>query len=98
MSVARRDYEQVLRDLEHDEEKRAAKIRAELSAVPSVKLRPHHVQHRTHHLLVLGKDGRSLAAAYLLEWWEKRCVQGKQRRPVSTNEINRIAGIIRRLE
>lgn len=98
MSVARRDYEQVLRTLELDEEKRAAKIRAELCAVPSVKLRPHHVQHRTHHLLVLGKDGRSLAAKFLLEWWEKRCASGRHRRRVSTNEIQRIAGIIRRLE
>jgi hypothetical protein len=94
MSEAVLIREQMLRELELDEDRRAARMRAEVVA----PLPRRRVPHRTQHLLVLAKDGRAVAAKFLLEWWKKRGAYGGHRRPVSTNEINRLAGIIRRLE
>lgn len=90
MSEAALQREQRLRE----EEQRASAIRAELCA----PLARHRVPHRTRHLLVLENDGRALAANFLLAWWKKRGAHSGHRRPVSTNEVNRLAGIIRRLE
>jgi hypothetical protein len=94
VSIARLELEQLLLA----EERLAAEERAALHAVPAQP--PVHrkrVPHRTKHVLVLGKDPRSVCARYLLDWWRRRTAFGKQK-PVTTNEINRLAAILRRLE
>lgn len=53
---------------------------------------------RRHQLLVLGKDGRSICAAFVLRWWKKRNSSIRRSAPVTTNEVNRLAAILRRLE
>lgn len=92
------DQEAILRELELDEERRAGRMRAEVASHLALPARK-RVHRRTRHLLVLQKDGRALAAKCLLDWWKKRSAHGGvAARAVSTNEINRLAGIIRRLE
>lgn len=92
MSVHRLELEQLLQE----EERKAALAKAELVAVPPVHRK--RVPHRTKHVLILGKDARSICATYLLDWWKRRTAFGRVQRPVSTNEINRLAAILRRLE
>lgn len=95
MSVHRLQIEQLLRD----EERLCREVKAELAAVPRPEPARRRVPHRTKHLLVhKGKDGRSVCAAFLLAWWRRRSAFGGGKRLVTTNEINRLAGILRRLE
>jgi hypothetical protein len=93
VSIARLELEQLL---QAEERQAALAQRSSLPAQPPVHRK--RVPHRTKHVLVLGKDARSICATYLLDWWKRRTAFGRAQRPVSTNEINRLAAILRRLE
>jgi hypothetical protein len=104
MSVHRLQLERELREAEaelllvREGELRAAETeRLALVELPPGPRRK-RVPHRTKHLLVAVRDPRSVCAKYLLAWWKKRSAFGAAKRPVSTNEINRLAAILRRLE
>jgi hypothetical protein len=103
MSVARLQLERELREAEaelllaREAELRAAEDER-LALVRGEPVRRMRVPHRTKRVMGEAKEARSACAKYLLAWWKKRSAFGAAKRPVSTNEINRLAAILRRLE
>lgn len=82
------------------EDDRADQVRRELADAhrPALRVRTPRAPFARRRVVLLARDGRSLAAEFLLGWWGKRKRSIRRHAPVTTNEINRLAAMVRKLE